>query len=406
MSEMVWALGLMSGTSLDGIDAALIRTDGITVEEFGPSHFVPYPASQRDELRKMTLENTEKEKIVRLEHELTLAHAVEVKALLKQVNLQPQDVTVIGFHGQTIYHNPTEQISWQIGNGSLLAQKTSIDVICDFRRHDVAAGGQGAPLVPLYHAALAHDLEKPIAVVNIGGISNVTWIGKMDGETKSEDRSPKPLVARSALGSCASQQASAEQYKNILAFDTGPGNALLNDWVNHHTGNDCDRDGVHARKGKIHQNIVKKWLTHQFFNKKPPKSLDRGDFTLKPIEGLSIEDGAATLTAFTAESIAKAAEWFPEPVTRWLITGGGRKNPVIMENLRQTVKTNAPIDPVEDVSWDGDMLEAQAFAFLAVRSLKGLPLTLPTTTGANYAVTGGAFYRAGCDVSDQSPASA
>lgn len=357
------ALGLMSGTSLDGIDAALIHTDGERVGLRGSWLTVPYTRQMRDRLRAAMHGEGD---MLLLERDLTLLHAEVVETLLKKAQLKPVDVSVIGFHGQTITHRPKEGITWQMGNGALLAEKTGISVVTDFRRRDVAAGGEGAPFVPLYHAALAMEVELPVAVLNLGGIGNVTWIGRSEAAGQS-------ILAH-----------------DIFAFDTGPGNVLLNEWMERTIGEAYDEDGKHALAGQVDVTALASYLSHPFFRKHPPKSLDRQDFSLEHIAHLSVEDGAATLTAFTAESVARAAEHFPVPAKRWLVCGGGRHNPAILQGLRDRLPN---VEPVESVGWEGDALEAQAFAFLAVRSAKGLPLSLPTTTGVSRVVTGGAFYQ-------------
>ncbi len=362
--ENKWALGLMSGTSLDGIDGALIRTDGEHILEVGASITIPYSEDEKIALREAVYGRGD---MLLAEQNITLKHADVVKELLKQANLSYKEVQVIGFHGQTVSHRPDEHLTWQIGNGALLAEKTRIDVVCDFRRRDIATGGQGAPLVPLYHAALARHMDLPVAVLNIGGIANVTWIGR------SEDTSHELMAL------------------DIMAFDTGTGNVLLNEWAFKHTGNDRDLDGKLALSGKADNKIVKDMLKDWFFAKHPPKSLDRNYLTFEAIEKLSAEDGAATLTEFTTAAIEAGAAFFPKPAKQWFVSGGGRLNPAIMQSLRSKFKH---VYPVESLGWTGDSLEAQAFAFLAVRSLNNLPLSLPTTTGAIRAVTGGALYRA------------
>ncbi|NBO19794.1 MAG: anhydro-N-acetylmuramic acid kinase [Proteobacteria bacterium] len=363
-NEGVWALGLMSGTSLDGIDAALIRTDGEHVQAFGPWLTLKYEEDIKVRLREAVRGRGD---MLKAEQEVTLRHAEAVRQLLAQAQMTKKDVHVIGFHGQTVAHRPQEKITWQIGDGALLAEKTGIGVVCDFRRRDVAAGGEGAPLVPLYHAALARQMELPIAVLNIGGIANVTWIGR------SESHSNDLLDF------------------DIIAFDTGPGNAMLNDWALKATGVDCDVDGKLAAAGKVDAGAVEMLLANSFFSRTPPKSLDRNHFSIDALEGLSREDGAATLTEFMAASVAHGTRYFPAPARQWFITGGGRHNPALMRALRARLPQ---VHSVETLGWTGDALEAQAFAFLAVRSLKGLALSLPTTTGAIRAVTGGAYHRA------------
>lgn len=359
-----WAMGMMSGTSLDGIDVALIRTDGVRVQEYGAHLTLPFERELEDLLHDAV---RMKGDILKTEHLLTRAHADAAKQLLAEAGMRPSEVKVIGFHGQTVSHRPAEGITWQIGDGALLASLTRIDVVNDFRRRDVAAGGQGAPLVPLYHAALSKDLRLPVGVVNIGGIGNITWVGRSESSDES-------LMSH-----------------DILAFDTGPGNALINDWVRKHTGESYDKDGAYAQTGKVDEDVLRVFLAHPYFAATPPKSLDRNDFGLDVVEGLSLEDGAATLTEMTVRAIAEAQRYFPAPAKQWLVTGGGRHNKAIMERLSALLPNVAP---VEAVGWQGDVLEAQAFAFLAVRSLAGLPLSLSTTTGAAQAVTGGAFHRA------------
>lgn len=362
--EGVWALGLMSGTSLDGIDAALIKTDGERIFSFGPWLSQPYADDYRQRLREAVYGRGD---ILLMEQDITLKHADAVKALLTQAGLTKRDVHVIGFHGQTVTHRPNDGITWQIGNGALLAEKTGIDVVCDFRRRDMAAGGEGAPLVPLYQAALARHMELPIAILNVGGIANVTWIGRSEASSDA-------IISF-----------------DIMAFDTGPGNVLLNEWAYKAIGADCDRDGKLALAGKIDAALVEMMLKDAYFAKHPPKSLDRNYFTDDAVARLSKEDAAATLTEFTAAAVEKGAEYFPLPATQWFVTGGGRHNPALMAAMKRRF---LQVFPVEALGWIGDVLEAQAFGFLAVRSLKRLALTLPTTTGALRATTGGAFYRA------------
>lgn len=356
VEETLLALGLMSGTSLDGIDAALVHTDGHSVVRQGRSLTVAYDPEMRARIRG-TLGG--RGDVAAVQRELTLAHGAAVADLLKLAGITADAVDVIGFHGHTIVHRPDESLTWQIGDGALLAEITGADVVCDFRSRDIGAGGQGAPLASLYHAALSTDLTRPVAVLNLGGVGNVTWLG-----------------ARGA----------------IRAFDTGPGCALLDDWAKRHTGRDFDADGALARGGAVHEAILARLLEHPYFGRPPPKSLDREDFA-GAAEGLSAIDGAATLAAFTAAAVRRSLDHLPEPPRRWLVTGGGRHNPVMMANLARTL--SAPVDPVEAVGWDGDAMEAQAFAYLAVRALRGFAITLPATTGAPRPMTGGALHRHG-----------
>jgi anhydro-N-acetylmuramic acid kinase len=363
MQQTVWAMGLMSGTSLDGVDAALIRTDGEKVYEFGPAITVPYSDALSYDLREAVYRRSD---IARTARDLTMAHNDVVHELLRDAEMKFSDVAYLGFHGQSIDHRPDEGITVQIGDPAMLAENTGIDVIADFRRRDIACGGQGAPLVPLYHAALVRDMDLPIVVLNIGGIANVTWVGRASPQTKLSEM-------------------------DILAFDTGPGNVLLNEWAGLHTGTFCDKDGKLSLEGEVDQAVVAHLLEDEYFAQKPPKSLDRNHFDVDAVQHFSSVDGAATLAAFTISSILKAREFLPQTANHWVVAGGGRHNPALVRALKQRIPG---LQIAEEIGWDGDALEAQAFAFLAVRSAYGLPLTLPTTTGTNRPVTGGALYRA------------
>jgi anhydro-N-acetylmuramic acid kinase len=350
------AIGLMSGTSLDGVDAALIVTDGQNRVETGPAITLPYDDALRASLRGVA---GGKGDVAAADWSLTMAFSSAVAQLREHHHIG--EVDVIGCHGHTILHRPHDGYTWQIGNGKLLADLTHVDVVCDFRAADVAAGGEGAPLTPLYHAALAANLPKPLAVLNIGGVANVTWFGADPGE--------------------------------LLAFDTGPGNALIDDWALRHTGKPLDTDGGLARQGKVDAAAVAKFLAHPYFSRVPPKSLDRDEFAALVPDRLTPADGAATLTAMTAAAARRGAQYFPAPAKQWLVTGGGRHNPALMAVLSEMLGGN--VAPVEAVGWNGDALEAQAFAYLAVRSLAGLPLSLPATTGVAQPTTGGRLFRAG-----------
>ena len=357
----------MSGTSLDGVDAALLDTDGEDIVRPGPSLTVAYDAAIRAQLRAaletalgMAHGAPVPPSILDAERMLTEVHAKAVKALLEKAGLSAGDIDLIGFHGQTILHRPHRGWTWQIGDGVLLAKLTGIDVVNDFRCADVAAGGQGAPLMPLYHAALARRSAQasPLVLTNIGGVAQVTY---MDGDT-------------------------------VIAFDTGPGNAPIDDWMQRHTGKPVDINGEFARGGTVHEAVLAKMLDNPFFARVPPKSLDRMDFGMDAVEGLSPADGAATLAAFTAAAIAKARDHFPKAAAGWIVTGGGRHNAFLMEQLKARV--GAPVLKTEDVAWDGDAMEAEGFAYLAVRARKGLPLSLPTTTGVKTPMPGGRFWTA------------
>jgi anhydro-N-acetylmuramic acid kinase len=357
--DRLLALGLMSGTSCDGVDAALVETDGRAAVSCGAWLTEPYDAAFQARLRAVLGGRGD---VAAVERELTERHAEAVRALLTRNRLAAAQVDIIGFHGQTILHEPERRRTWQIGDGTRLAELTGIDVINDFRSADVADGGQGAPLAPLFHAALATGLPRPLAVLNVGGVANVTWIGEsgVDGE--------------------------------LIAFDTGPGNAMLNDWALRHTGQPVDIDGALARSGRVDAGVLAALLSNPYFDRPAPKSLDRDAFDPAPLRHLSAADGAATLVAFTAATAARARELFPRPARRCLIAGGGRHNPTIMAALGD--RLGMPVAPVEAMGWNGDALEAQAFAYLAVRALHGLPLSLPTTTGVARPMSGGRLRRA------------
>jgi len=351
----------MSGTSADGIDAALIQTDGTKVNAFGPTHYIPYPKTLRDQIIKAYGRPPGSQEIV-LERIITELHAEVVSALLEKAHMKPPEVDLIGFHGQTLFHKPPRQ-KGEIGethiiaDGPLLASLTGIPVIDQFRLNDVAHGGQGAPLVPIFHQALSFELPKPIAILNIGGVANVTWIGPGNDE--------------------------------MLAFDTGPGNGLIDDWVRENRGVSRDEGGKIAAMGRVNEMLLTRWLSHTYFMQKPPKALDRITFKdcLEDVRSLSFEDGVATLTAFTVACLERAAEYFPHKAPLWLVAGGGAHNPTLLKMMEE--RLNTQVQKALDKGWDGDALEAQAFGFLAVRSLRNLPLTFPGTTGAPIPLSGG-----------------
>jgi len=388
MTGVQKVIGLMSGTSLDGVDAALLETDGEEAVRPGPGLTMAYAPQTRallraslDEAREVALGAPVPQSIREAERVLTEAHAEAVEALLRKAGLVARQVALLGFHGQTILHRPDQHWTWQIGDGALLARLTGIDVVNDFRSADVKAGGQGAPLMPLYHAVLARlwsaspfDAKRReggggrsiardamagggLVVVNVGGVAQVTYL---NGDL-------------------------------VLAFDTGPGNAPIDDWMHRHSGRPVDEDGSLAATGKVDGVALETMLASPYFARVPPKSLDRMDFGMEAVEALSPADGAATLTAFTAASLARAREHFPQMPETWIVSGGGRHNKTLMAMLKARV--NAPVISAEEAGWDGDALEAQGFAYLAMRSKKGLPLSLSTTTGVKQPMTGGRFFR-------------
>ena len=353
-SSFLHALGLMSGTSVDGVDVALVETDGERLASFGPVLTVPYSDDVRRVIRAAFGAEQPNEATAAAGQAVTEAHADAVRRWSRETGTALSTLDVVGFHGQTITHRPEKHFTWQIGDGAALAKALGVRVVNDLRGADVLAGGQGAPLVPIYHAALVRDLPRPLAVLNIGGVANVTWIGA-DG--------------------------------TLLAFDTGPGNGPIDDWCARRAGRRFDEDGALAASGKVDRTRLERFGEHRYFARKPPKSLDRGDFNDSWAEGLSAADGAATLTRGTARAIALAARHFPAPVTQWVIAGGGARNPTLLKAIAE--ETLGKIVTADSLGWNGDALEAQAFGFLAVRSLRGLPLTFPGTTGAPRPMTGG-----------------
>ena len=364
-SESLLAVGLMSGTSMDGIDAALIRTDGHDLVEPLAFHSTAYDEPMRARLRAaiaaaLTMERPAPHaQIDAVARDQTLAHAAAVRELLAQAGVAAADVALVGFHGQTIAHRPDRRWTWQIGDGALLARETGITVVHDFRSADVASGGQGAPLAPAYHRALVSGFraEGPVAVLNLGGVGNITWFA---GE-------------------------------NWGSFDTGPANALIDDWVRAEAGLSHDAGGALAASGSVHERVVAAMADLPWFDLAPPKSLDRHDFSLGAARGLSLADGAATLTAFTAETVALALRHVPERPLRLLVCGGGRHNATLMAML--AARTGVQTLPVEAAGWNGDALEAEAFAYLGVRTLAGLPISFPQTTGVAAAMPGGVISR-------------
>lgn len=374
MSDIKTVIGLMSGTSLDGIDAAILKTDGESVIAPGPSLSLPYAPRQRALIKaavKAALEGRfGAVDIGAGAQEVNDAHIDAVKRLLEKAGLAAADVDLIGFHGQTIFHRPASMANgapgktMQIGDGRVLAMASGIDVVSDFRSADVAAGGEGAPLAPIYHGALARNLKRsgPVAVLNLGGVSNVSYIPEDAG------------------------------FEDIIAFDCGPANGLVDQWVEVKTGEAMDKDGALARQGVVQNDVLRRMLTHPYLKAPPPKSLDRYDFTLDAAQGLSLADGAATLTAFTAACIAAAAQLLPAAPVQWIACGGGRRNPAMMEALNAGLK--GMVVSAEDVGWRGDDIEAECFAYLAVRSVRGMPITFPKTTKAPKAMVGGAISHA------------
>ena len=353
--EALWVLGTMSGTSLDGVDAAMVLTDGVTVQEFGPSAYRTYTEAERATIRA-GFGHWPGENGVSAAAEVVEAAHVEVISGFSNVDL-------VGFHGQTLAHDPGGRGTHQVGNGALLAKALGLPVVWDFRTADVQMGGQGAPLVPFFHHALARMIgaTDPLAILNLGGVGNVTWIDP--------------------------RHAAPETQGALLAFDTGPANAPLNDLMLLRRGRAQDDGGALALTGTTDKAVINAFLNHPYFHRIPPKSLDRNAFDLMAaVANLTDADALATLTHCAAAAVAQGAEHFPAPITQLLVAGGGRHNAALMQALAHYLPNVAPI---ETCDLNGDMLEAQAFAYLAARVKRGLPTSCASTTGVPAAVGGG-----------------
>ncbi len=349
------ALGVISGTALDGIDLAIIETDGFDVHAYGRSASIPYPREIKDRIRSV-LERQNDPEAPEIEKEITLFAADCIKDFLGD-----EKVDVIGFHGHTIYHNPQEKITKQLGDGKMLSEIMQTTVVNKFRENDVAMGGQGAPLSVTFYNAIAQNVERPLAFVNIGGISSLTFIGH-SGE--------------------------------IIAFNPGPGNSAVDDWVYKKAGLDMDYNGKLAISGTINEQILSTLMKNKYFAKHPPKAVDRNYFNdkLENLEGLSLEDGAATATAFCAEAIAYSISMFlPEHPKNIILCGGGAKNPTIVRFIKQRLY-ETEVKTASEMNLNIDAIEAQCFAFLAVRRLEFLPISYPSTTGVSEPLIGGEVY--------------
>jgi len=354
------AIGVMSGTSMDGIDVALLHSDGEALVAPGPGFSSPYAPGLAAELRAVVADPTRAGgDLGDLPQRVTDAHVEAVENFLLKTGVAKSSLDCVGFHGQTVLHRPEIGVTRQVFDGARAARRLGLDVICDFRAADVMAGGEGAPLAPVYHAAIAAGLDKPLMVLNWGGVGNVTYLGPDEA---------------------------------ILAFDTGPANALIDDFVRERRGLSHDSDGALAATGKVDRALVEGWMRDPYFGRPAPKSLDRNHFRAltRNVAGLSDSDGAATLTAFTIDATAAALAIVPSAPALWLVAGGGRHNAALMRGL--SARLGVPVEPIESIGYDGDQLEAQLFAYLAIRSRMGLPISFPTTTGAPTAMTGGVFW--------------
>ncbi len=361
------ALGLMSGTSMDGIDLAVLETDGRAAIRSGSAAFAPYAEEDRALLRRaigaatgLTDRHARPAPLAEAEARLTALHVEAVRSFMARYPDEAGRLDILGFHGQTVLHRPERGLTVQIGDGAALARGCGIDVVADLRAADVATGGQGAPLVPVFHRALAEasGVAAPVALLNVGGVANITFLPG-DGA-------------------------------DPIAFDTGPGNALIDDLMMERTGEPFDRDGASAASGRIDAACVDAMLRHPYFEAPPPKSLDRNDWSRQAVASLSTADAAATLTDFTAAAVARALPLLPARPKLIGVCGGGTRNPTLMTRLRAHLPS--PVEDAAALGWNADAIEAQAFAYLAVRSRLGLPITFPGTTGVAAPMTGGVFH--------------
>lgn len=355
----------MSGTSLDGIDASIIRSDGEQSIDIIDDYYLKYDEKLRLKLKK-TIDSckskSEFEKLSKsisiIEKEITLLHVKACKLIMKRnKEIKPN---LIGFHGQTIIHKPKKGYSIQIGDSRMLSKFTKTPVISNFRENDILNGGEGAPLAPIYHQLilLKTKSDLPSVVINIGGISNITYVKKKN---------------------------------DIISFDTGPGNYLINEWVKNKSQIEFDEGGKIATSGKVDKDILNKFLGDSYFKKKYPKSLDVKDFNLNKVSQLSLEDGCATLSMFTVESICLAVKSLDTKPNKILFTGGGRKNKFIINSIRK--KLNIPIFLIDEFNLDGDFIESQTFAYLAIRSYLKKFITFPNTTGVKQSSLGGKIFK-------------
>lgn len=367
-----WVLGQMSGTSADGVDVALLQTDGGAMIRPGPGSVLAYKAGEREailagvlcarESETRVLRDLERwpEPIRTAHRSVTDAHLRALSSFLRSADQNP---ALLGYHGQTLLHRPAEGLTLQVGCAKRISSELGLTVAFQLRQADLEAGGEGAPLAPFFHHAVARasGLSTPTAFLNLGGIGNVTLV---------DPRVPEPDTPGA-----------------VSAFDTGPGCGLIDEWAEFQGAGKFDRDGMLARQGTPSSKALSSLLQHPYFSAPPPKSLDRGAFSLDPVRGLPAGDGAATLVEFTAEAAAMALNWMePEPAS-WLVCGGGRRNPALMDALRRAVV--APVEPIESIGWSGDLLEAYAFAYLGMRALLGRTISAPATTGCVKPAAGG-----------------
>ena len=363
------ALGLMSGTSADGVDVGILITDGKTKIKLGPSGYYPFSKSFISKIKsifkkRLNVNKSKKQKrIIEIENEFTHFNFISINKFLKKNKIDKNKIDVIGFHGQTISHNPDIGYSWQIGNSQNLANLLNIKVVSNFRENDIKNGGQGAPLTPVFHYYLTKKIKKRICFINLGGISNITYFNHK----------------------------SKTSLNKMLAFDAGPCCSLIDDWISKNSNKKFDNLGLLARNGNVKKEIIQNFLKRPFFSKFPPKSLDRSFFSLSLLKKLKIKDGAATLTYLAADTLSKAFDYFPKNPDLCILSGGGRHNKFLVELLNKKIK-KSKILLTENYNWNGDSIEAHAFAYLSVRKLLNLPITFPLTTGIKQPLTGGKIF--------------
>ncbi len=346
------AIGLMSGTSLDGvIDVALVETDGYDYVRPLKYYEHSYDIAVRDKVRKCFGKVDRDGCVDDAERLVTDLHIDAVKAM-------GESADIIGFHGQTITHDPDRGFTWQIGDGQRLARETGMDVVGEMRQKDIRSGGQGAPLLPLYHRAMVAHIDEPVMILNLGGVANITYVG--------------------AAG-------------ELIAFDCGPANALMDDFIKSRRDLDYDEGGIVAAQGQVQSNIIDRFVRDDYFKKLPPKSLDRNHWNLDCVRYASTEDGMATLMEMTIEGVTRALDHLPETPRHIYVAGGGRKNTYLLGCLRKAF--DADVLPIDVLDQNGDATEAEGFAYLAVRSLLGEAITLPSTTGVMKPMVGGVLYK-------------
>ena len=365
MNKNLYSLGLMSGTSLDGIDASIIKSNGEQFVEIVDDIYLEYDDQLKSKLKKtidMCLSQSEFKKLSKnvneIEKEITFCHAKVCKLILeKNKNI---NIDLVGFHGQTVLHKPQEGYSIQIGDSQLLSKLINKTVVSNFRKNDISNGGQGAPLAPLYHRVILSKIKSklPSVIVNIGGISNITYV---------------------------------DNKNRVISFDTGPGNYLIDKWVKTNSKMEFDDGGLLAKSGQSNENILKKFINNPYYKKNYPKSLDVKDFNLSDLNKIGLEDGCATLSMLTAMSICMAIRSFDEDPNTILFSGGGRKNKFIIDNIKKIIKKQIYL--IDEFNFNGDFIESQAFAYLAIRSYLKKFITLPTTTGVKNPCLGGIIYK-------------